>query len=315
MDFATPPSRIDVHQHLIPPFWAEVRARAGADASGGWAVPAWSPESAIAMMDDLGIATGILSIGAITFGDAAARGDARRCNEFNAGVTKARPDRFGWFAALPLPHVDAALEEIAYAYDVLEADGIGLFANYRGTYLGDPAFAPVWDELDRRAAVVFVHPAQPPLPWLPGIPGPVVDFPLDTARAAVQLVVAGVMRRCRRVRVILAHGCGFLPYAAHRFAEQASEAVQPARSVEDYLADMRRFLFDTALCAGPAAMPSLLAFAAPGQVLFGSDFPFASRPVGTSFTRKLDAALEGEAALAAAINRESALALFPRLAG
>jgi 6-methylsalicylate decarboxylase len=88
----------------------------------------------------------------------------------------------------------------------------------------------------------------------------------------------------------------------------------PARSVEDYLADMRLFLFDTALCAGPAAMPSLLAFAAPGNILFGSDFPFASRPVGTSFTRKLDAYVASDAALATSINRGAALNLFPRLA-
>lgn len=308
------PARIDVHQHIVPPFWAELRARAGADASGGWAVPSWSKAAAIDMMDDLGIAAGILSPGAITFGDAKAAADARRCNEFTAGVMRDRPDRFGTFAALPLPNIDASISEMTYAFDELHADGVVLFANYRGTYLGDPSFAPIWDELDRRGAVVFIHPAQPPLPWLPGIPGPVVDFPLDTARAAMQLVVSGTMKRCTRVRVILAHGGGFLPYAAHRFAELANEAIDPARSVEDYLADMRLFLFDTALCAGPAAMPSLLAFAAPGNILFGSDFPFASRPVGTSFTRKLDAYVASDAALATSINRGAALNLFPRLA-
>ena len=307
------PARIDVHQHIIPPFWSEVRTRARADASGGWPVPQWSMAGAIDMMDDLGIATGVLSIGAITFGDDLAAADARRCNEFNAGITRQRPDRFGVFAALPLPNVDASLKEIEYAFDTLQVDGVVLFANYRGTYLGDSAFAPVWDELDRRAAVVFIHPAQPPLPWLPGIPGPVVDFPLDTARTAMQLVVSGTMRRCTRTKVILAHGGGFLPYASHRFAELAWEVVEPQRSVEDYLEDMRRFYFDTALCAGPAAMPSLLAFAAPGHILFGSDFPFASRPVGTSFTRKLDASVQHDPSLAAAINRDSALPLFPRL--
>jgi 6-methylsalicylate decarboxylase len=303
-------NRIDVHQHIVPSFWTALRERSGGDASGGWPVPSWSQAAAIDMMDDLGIATGILSPGAITFANAS---DARRCNEFTASVTIERPDRFGTFAALPLPDVDAALDEIAYAFDTLKADGVVLFANYRGTYLGDPAFAPVWDELDRRAAVVFIHPAQPPLPWLPGIPGPVVDFPLDTARAAMQLVVSGTMRRCTRTRVILAHGGGFLPYAAHRFAELANEAVDPGRSVEDYLADMRRFLFDTALCAGPAAMPSLLAFAEPGHILFGSDFPFASRPVGTSFTRKLDAYVADDPGLAENINRSAALRLFSRL--
>jgi len=308
-------ARIDVHQHIIPPFWSEVRARSGIDGSGGWHVPAWSAPTSIDFMDGLGIATGILSPGAITFGDARAASDARQVNEFTAGVMQARPDRFGCFAALPLPDVDASLAEIAYAFDVLKADGVVMFANYRGMYLGDPAFAPVWDELDRRAAVVFVHPAQPPLAMLPGIPGPVMDFPLDTVRAAVQLVVSGTIKRCARVKIILSHGGGFLPYASHRIAELSNEVVDTSRPVEDYLDDMRTFYFDTALASGPAAMPSLLAFARPGHVLFGSDYPFAAPQVGTSFTRKLDAYVAGDEALAATINRGSALPLFPRLAG
>ncbi|WP_245805017.1 amidohydrolase family protein [Amycolatopsis australiensis] len=150
------------------------------------------------MIDEHAIATGVLSLSApgTHFGDdAAARRLALRVNEAGAEVVKDRPDRFGLFASVPLPDVDGALDAIAHAFDLLRADGVILLTNYRGVYLGAPELDPVFGELDRRGALVLVHPAEPPAPVVPGLAPPVVDFLLDTTRAAVNLVLHGVPSR------------------------------------------------------------------------------------------------------------------------
>ncbi|MEW1656805.1 MULTISPECIES: amidohydrolase family protein [unclassified Streptomyces] len=310
------PARIDVHQHIVPPVWADALAAGGLD-SGGWPVPAWSPSSAIAMMDRQSIATGVLSVtapGVHLGSDAAARTLARAVNEYGAEVVKDRPDRFGHFAGIPLPDVDAAVTEAVHALDTLGADGVVLMSNVHGRYLGDPDFEPLWAELDRRRATVFVHPNQPPMPRLPGTPAPLADFVFDTTRTALNLVLNGVLRRHRDVRVILAHGGGFLPYAAYRFAGLTPLATDPDRDADDVLSDLKRFFFDTALSASPSALPALLAFAEPGHVLYGSDWPFAPQEAGSYYNHFLETYPDYTPGQAQAINRGNAEALFPRLA-
>jgi aminocarboxymuconate-semialdehyde decarboxylase len=221
-----------------------------------------------------------------------------------------RPDRFGFFATLALPDVDAALTEVGRAFDQLKVDGVVLMSNYEGVYLGHPSFEPLWKELNRRGAVVYIHPAKPQMPLLPGIPGPITDYPFDSTRTAVDLVAAGHMTRFRSIKVILSHAGGFLPYAAARFA-QLLHAVNPKRTVETLLSGMQAFYFDTALST-PTGLPSLLAFAAPGHILFGSDYPYAPLAVATSFTHSLDAYQGFELGQLTGING-AARALFPRL--
>lgn len=307
--------RIDVHQHVVPPFWAEALPSHGGDPSG-WNSPAWSPDAAIAFMDGQGIATGILSLtapGVQGWAGAAQREMARRVNDYTAQLVARRPDRFGNFATLPLPDVEGALREVAYAFDTLEADGVVVLSNYHDRYLGDPAFEALWAELDRRQAVVFVHPGKPAIPTMAGIPGPIVDYPFDTTRAAVQLVLNGVLTRYPAIRFILSHAGGFLPYASHRFAELA-HAVRPDVPAPEAIIDtFKRFYFDTALSSGPAALPSLHAFAGASHILYGSDFPYAPAQVGASFTAQLDAYDGLSAAEHAAIDQGNALGLFPRL--
>ncbi|WP_435132290.1 amidohydrolase family protein [Actinacidiphila sp. bgisy144] len=313
MDF---PARIDVHQHIVPPVWADTLAARGLD-SGGWAIPAWSPRSAIAMMDQQGIATGVMSVtspGVHLGDDAAARDLARAVNEYGAEVVKDDPDRFGHFASIPLPDVDAAVAEAVHALDVLGADGVVLMSNAHGKYLGDPDFEPLWAELDRRAANVFVHPAQPPMTLLPGTPAPLADYVFDTTRTALNMVLNGVMDRYRDVRVILSHGGGFLPYAAYRFSGLTSTVVDRDRKADDILRDLKRFYFDTALSASPSALPALLAFAEPGHVLYGSDWPFAPQEAGTYYNHFLETYPDHTPGQAEAIDRINAEALLPRLA-
>jgi len=308
--------RIDVHQHVVPPFWAHALPTHGGDPSGT-VIPQWSPDSAIDFMDSQQVATGILSLTApsvIGWDKSERRRMARRVNEYTADLVTKRPDRFGNFATLPLPDAEGALWELEHALDTLRADGVILFANYAGKYLGEAAFEPIWSELHRRHAVVFVHPGQPPLPTAAGVPGPLVDYPFDTTRAAVQLVLNGIVDRYPGARIILAHAGGFLPYASHRFAELARVFRPAAAKPADILATFQRFYFDTALSSGPAALPSLKAFAGSGHMVFGSDFPYAPAGIGASFTAKLDAGNGLTADEHRAINHGNACTLFPRLA-
>src|ERR1700737_2804816 len=305
--------RIDVHQHVVPPFWAKKRRT---DPSGT-VIPPWSPESAINFMDTQEIATGILSLTApsvVRWDKSERREIARRVNEYTADLVSKQPERFGSFATLPAPDVDGAFRELEHALDTLRADGVILLANYAGKYLGDAGFEPLWAELDHRRAVVFVHPGQPPLPTAAGIAGPLVDYPFDTTRTAVQLVLNGIVDRYPGARVILAHAGGFLPYASHRFAELARVFRPDAASPADILASFQRFYFDTALSSGPAAMPSLKAFAGSGRILFGSDFPYAPAGVAASFTAKLDSYDGLTVDEHRAISHGNARTLFPRLA-
>ena len=306
-------NRIDVHHHLVPPFWAEALPRHGGDPSG-WHSPAWSADTSLAFMDTQCIATAVLSLTApsVTGWDVAGRREmARRVNEFGSELVARRPDRFGTFATLPLPDVEGALRELEYAFDVLRADGVVLLSNYAGQYLGDPALRPLWAELDRRAAVVFIHPAKPPIPIIEDIPGPIVDYPFDTTRTAVQLVLNGVVARSPRVSIILSHAGGFVPYAAHRFAELAPAARAAVPPAAELIEGFRSFYFDTALSSGPASLLALQSFARPGHILYGSDFPYAPASVGASFTAKFDA-FDLPKDIRTGINNGSAQQIFAR---
>ncbi|WP_063002701.1 amidohydrolase family protein [Nocardia mikamii] len=307
--------RVDVHQHIVPRDYADWLRENGVVAPGGRDLPDWSPETALALMDRHSIATAILSLstpGTHLGDDGPARVWARRVNDTGADLVREHPDRFGLFATVPLPDVEGSVREIAHAYDELNADGVVLLANSHGIYLGDPRLEPVMAELDQRAAVAFVHPSDLPGPEVAGIPPFAADFLLDTTRAATNLVLRGVPQRYPNIRFILSHAGGFVPYAAHRIA--AAITAETGRNPLETLADLAGFYFDTALSASPAALPSLLAFAEPGHVLFGSDWPFAPDLAVGYFTGQLDAYPGLEDTGRAAINRGNALDLFPRLA-
>jgi predicted TIM-barrel fold metal-dependent hydrolase len=291
------PRRIDVHQHVVPPFYAQALASHGGDPSGS-VTPDWSPERAIDFMDSQQIATGILSVSTpsvVGWAQDERREMARRINEYTAELVARQPDRFGAFATLPLPDVDGALAEIEYALGTLHADGVVLMASYAGKYLADPDFEPLWAELDRRQAVVFEHPGdtpgQPPLPPAAGVAPPMDRYP--------------------GARIILSHAGGFLPYASLRFAELARVFNPDAPSPDAILASFRRFYFDTALASGPA-MPTLKAFAGVSHILFGTDSPY-EHGVSTAFTAALDADASLTADDQAAISHGNAQDLFPRL--
>src|SRR5262245_12984578 len=307
--------RIDVHQHLLPPdYLAWLRAK-DIHAAGGRELPDWTVEGALRLQEEHDIATSILSVSApgVHLGDAAiARGKAREVNEFTARIVHDHPGRLGFFATLTLPDVEGALAEAAYALDELHASGVILLANTHGRYLGAPEDEPLLAELDRRRAVIFVHPNELPGPSVEGVPPFAVDFLLDTTRAAYRLVRSGAVRRYPNLKIILSHAGGFVPYASHRLVMTIVGETQ--RPPSEVLEDFRSFYFDTALSGSPAALPSLLAFAKPDHVLFGSDWPYAPPIAVGYFTGQLDAYAALDPDGHAAVDRRSAEALFPQFA-
>jgi predicted TIM-barrel fold metal-dependent hydrolase len=306
--------RIDTHQHIVPPAYAAWLERMGQKA-GGLPIPDWNAEDAIAFMDRYQVETGILSVstpGVHLGDDQEARRMARLLNDYCASVVARNPGRFGFFATLTLPDVEGSLAELAYAYDVLHADGVALLANVDGIYLGDPRWDPLFDELERRQAVVFIHPSTlKGAEAIEGLPPFAADFLLDTTRAAIRLCTPGTMQRCPNVKVILAHAGGFLPYAAARIVTTTGPAAQ-ANGIA-MLASLKRFYFDTALSASQFALPSLLAFAEPGHVTFGSDWPYAPDRAAGSYVSMFER-FELDPGARASIDRGAAETLFPRFA-
>lgn len=308
-------NRIDTHHHMVPADYRKVLDKAGIADAGGRAMPDWTPEASLDTMAKLGVATAILSVSAPgttmlpAAADAAAL--ARDINDYSAELVAAQPDRFGFFATLPMPHLDAAVAEAARALDELGADGVFLLANSVGTYVGATGQDALFAELDKRSAVVFIHPAELPGPRVDGVLPFAADFLLDTSRAAYLLVRNGIRRRYPNIRFILSHAGGFVPYASYRMAMGITSDV--GGSPADHLDDFASFYFDTALSSTAAALPSLLAFAKPGHVTFGSDYPFATLEASQLFAAGLESYGGLDDAGRQAINRANALTLFPRL--
>jgi predicted TIM-barrel fold metal-dependent hydrolase len=306
--------RIDTHHHLIPPDYRSVLQKSGAEVIGR-VQPDWNPQYALEMMAQLGIGTAILSVSApgttVLSDPSDAAALARDINDFTAALVAQLPERFGFFATVPMPHLNESVAEVIRALDKLNADGVVLLANSAGVYLGQEGQDEVFEALDARSAVVLVHPAELPGPAVPGIPPFVADFLLDTTRAAYLLVRNLIRFRYPKIRFILAHAGGFVPYAAHRLA--ISILGDTRRNPLDTLDEFSSFYFDTSLSSSPAALPNLLAFAYPGHITFGSDIPFAPVAASQYFAEGLDSYPGLDEITRDGINHGNALALLPRL--
>ncbi len=310
---------VDVHHHILPDFfWRETNEQ---DAPvGGIAPPPWSKESALSFMDDAGIDVAVTSIstpGVHTGDDARARSLARRCNEFGAGLVQARPERFGAFACLPLPDLDGSFAELAYALDVLKMDGVVLFSNARGIYLGDKRFAALFDELERRRAVVFVHPTLSPDPSAHtlGLPDTLIDFTADTTRAIAHLHYSNTFARTPNVKYIFSHAGGTIPYLASRFAVVDEMGVIEGGSKRGTAADtFRRLYWDTAISWRDPILQMLRSVVGMDRVLFGSDFPYLRRDLAVGSREQLARTSALDDAERAAVLGETALKLLPRVA-
>lgn len=309
--------RIDVHHHVIPPAFVKTMQAKGIEKVAGALLPKWTPEKSIAVMDANGIQTAITSLSApgVHFGDGAAQAVdlARRCNEYSAEMVVQYPGRFGFFAVLPMPFTAQACSEAIYALDVLKADGVVLLGSTDGHFLGDPLFDELMSELDRRRAVVFVHPNLHETSVNIGLnmPGFLIEFLCDTTRAAISLILTGTQEKYPNTRWILAHAGGFLPFVAGRLSTVEIPDLErnAPQGVQYYI---ERFYFDTALSPSRYSMVALKELVDPSHILFGSDFPFAPAPASALQCRTLDESDLFPEPVKYGITRGHALELFPQ---
>ena len=319
--------KIDVHHHTLPEFYRTALSAYG-DVSGAPVQP-WSLDASSTLMSNLSISTSVLSLsapGAEIAGSpakgnsASGRALAHKWNDDAASIRAHQPDKFGFFGALPsLTDVEGAIEALKYALDELKADGITLFTSYDGKYLGHEDFEPIWAELNKRKAVIFIHPCHTPSAvWASSqLPQPIIDYPHETTRAACDLVISGRKRQFSACKIILSHAGGTLPFLAWRFDALCSVLfrgllLQKSPHGEEIMEDAKSFYFDLALSGSANALDSLLRWAPRDRVLYGSDSPYATDEAVWS-----DTELEGyemDAETRRAIYRENALKLFPRLA-
>ncbi len=310
---AAAPHRIDIHHHFAPPAW--VTAVKGKPLLQP-ANTTWTPAKSIEDMDRGGVAMSMVSITnpGLWFGDQPmTRTLSRACNDYGARLVQDHPGRFGLFAAMPLPDVDGTLAEIAYAYDTLKVDGVGLFTSYGDTWLGHARFRPVMEELNRRQAVVHVHPTAANccrnLDYAPGVAPGSMEYGTDTTRAIMGVAFSGDAHRYPRVRFIWSHAGGTAPFLAGRI-EGASRGAGD-RLPDGFTAELRRFYYDLAGATNRGAVASLLELVKPSQVLFGTDFP----PGGTSAEYAKELAELGlfSPGDIRAVERDNAVRLLPRL--
>ncbi len=307
--------KIDVHHHIGPP----PDSAAGRDRGGG---PEWSPQIAVEEMDRNGVAAAIGFPGPVPVLDDLERGRklAREYNEYGARIGSDHPGRFGLFAALPMHDLNGALKEIEYAQDVLHADGFGIATSYRDMWLGDPQLRPIFEELNRRKAVVYVHPADAPcctpatLTYeTQGISGPWIEWPMNSARTILSLIARGNTRRFPDVRFIFSHGGGVAPLLLSRitgFKDWAAVGPEKLKELfpEGIEAEYRKFYFEGAQAYDPVNFNAMTSLVPHSHILFGTDYN--RFPMGHSVA--LFERVRLPASVKRAIERENALTLLPR---
>jgi len=287
------PYRIDVHHHIVPVDYIKGLESIGITNALGRAFPEWSAKTSLDLMDANGIKAAVTSLSSpgVFFGNVQhAAGLARMCNEISARLVSDHPDRFGAFATLALPDVDASLKELSYALDTLKLDGIVLMSNYSGQHIGDQKFRELYAELNKRKAFVYVHPTDPLIgnPLGQEIPTFLMEVTFETARAIFNLLFKGVLDQYPDIRWIFSHAGGVMPYIAWRiilgqFIIPNADKTVP-QGVFYYL---KKLFYDTGLSANPHALSSLKELVEPSQILFGTDYPFAPDLVTTETVKWL----------------------------
>jgi len=324
---------IDVHSHFLTERYVAAATSAGYQQPEGmprWAD--WSASGHLALMDRIGVRASVLSVSApgTHFGDdTAARHLTRHVNEFAIDLVHRYPGRFAHFASLPFPDVRGSLTELAHTLDVLGSDGISLLTNARGTYLGDERYQEVYAELDRRGATVFVHPVSPPN-WQavsPDRPRPMLEYIFDSARAASDLVLRGILTRYPDITWIFTHSGGALPVLAERI-QLFGDLMRGDPLFDDPLFDdpvpgapagptvteqLGELWYDIAGTPFPHAAPALVRAFGDQRVLYGSDYCWTSVPGVLAQVASLDAAPQPGDLTWRALTTRNAERLLPRL--
>lgn len=322
------PGVIDVHAHIVPPFYAKAVVDAGlVDARGraatdGYPLPDWSLDDTLRCMDTHDVDASVLSITApgvsfLPHEDQAPL--ARRLNEELAAVVRAHPRRFANMAILPLPDVDAAASELRFALDQHGFDGVALYSNFSGRYLGDPMFDPIMAQLHERTATVFVHPAQPPgfEAYGLGFPAPILEYPFDSTRMLANLLRNRVLERFDRITFIIPHGGGVFPYIATRILGAVSSRALGGQyaSIADAARQVSRIVYDLTAMGRDTNLRMLRDGVGADRLVVGYDYPFIPEVTIPAHIKAFDRFDGFSDADKTKIRTGNALKLFPRLAG
>ncbi len=323
---------IDFHHHILPTEYISRLKEIGIEAALSTKFPDWNPEKSLKFMQKNGIDYAFVSISApgIYFKDINFTKDlARICNEYMAVLKKGYPDKFGSFAVLPLPYVEESIVELKYALDELQLDGVVLLTNYGDKYLGDKEFGKIYDELNQRNTVVFIHPDDPPYDLKTGIPNAIVEATFETTRSITNWIYTGASDKYQNIRFILSHGGGTIPYVAWRlslikygqgYGQEFKKA--PGSTLfydwiikggpESGLNILRNMYYDTALTSSPYALKAMQELTGHKKILIGSDFPFAEKlaPINLKDLRKYEGFTKEELSY---IEYYNALNIFPNL--
>jgi 6-methylsalicylate decarboxylase len=309
------PRRVDVHHHFFPPAYLDKMAEVVGNKPSPL-MTGWSAAGVLEHMDKTGVATALLSMSpwGPHFRDAAqARDLARACNDYAVQTGRDHPGRFGLFAAMPLPDIDGTLKEIEYALDTLKADGVGLMTDYSDKWPGDPTFAPIWEELNRRKAIVYFHPNTPNCctSLVPGAQPSMLEWPYDTGRAVVSLLLGGALVKYPDIRWIFSHGGGPVPALAGRIVNMTRNRPDLAQiAPQGVMHELTRLHYDTANASFAPTMAALLKFVPVSQVVFGSDYPYYSLEENVGLLAEVPLSdVERQA-----IDRSNAARLMPRFA-
>jgi predicted TIM-barrel fold metal-dependent hydrolase len=297
--------RIDVHGHFSPPNLFPAML-----AQGRKNFADWTPERALEAMDESGVSTAMTSVPPHFDFDTVER-DVRPANEFAARFLSDHRGRFGVFAFLPMPHVDATLREIEYAFDTLKLDGVGVYTNYGDKWLGDPMFNPVFEELNRRKAIVFSHPISlGPSQFAQLLTGDgAIQEQTDTTRAIANMIFGGAAERYPNVRMIFAHGGGTMPYLIERFTSMAKGQKFAELLPQGFSGAASKFYYDTAWTSNAVAMGALIKVVPLSQIMLGSDYP--ARTIADHVKGLKECGIFTDQQLDQ-VERQNALALFPR---
>ncbi|MEQ1948635.1 MAG: amidohydrolase family protein [Bryobacteraceae bacterium] len=315
---------IDLHHHFTAPGYLKALAAKDGQYRAGFTpyfnynvLKTYSPAKDIELMDMEGVQTSVLSCTTpgIWFGDPAESSTlAREMNEYATKMASDYKGRFGLFAVLPLPVIDASLKEIEYALDTLKADGVGLMTSYGNRWLGDPTLRPIFDELNRRKAVVYTHPIDAPCcsGLLPGVNPTTIEFGTDTARTIYSLIAGEAAARYSDIKFVFSHAGGTMPSLVERFGIGGPDTINDnlAKPAEpnSRLYHLRRFYYDTAQAVNVVNMQGLKRVVSSSQIVFGTDFPFVT---AAKTLAGLDKCGFSPAELTG-IHRETALKLVPR---
>lgn len=315
--------RIDVHHHHVPPGlggFGGARARGGAGGRGGGGRGGgrgpWTPDATLQQMDKFDIAVAILSMtqmGDVLYDNTEkGRTAVRTGNDYGAKLMADHPKKFGLFAGVPLPDIDGVMEEIEYGFDTLKADGIGIYTNdNQGKWPGDPYFDPMWKELNRRNAIVYMHPLAPPCctNLNDSVSFTMNEFDFDITRACTSILANGVLHKYPNIKIIIPHSGGTMPMIAGRIKDRYPHDPKHEEYIPNgVIAELQKFYIDIAHASFPYPMAAMMKFALPDHIMFGTDF--SPEPIESTVNELPHLGLSAKTM--AAIERGNAEKLFPR---